>query len=376
MIQCRLLNTAGRSVADAPPAGARRRPWMKFRFSPLLALLLVAAAVAAPAGAAGFTIKMATLSPDGSPWDGFFESMGQDWEKGTDGRVSLTIYPGGVAGDEPDILRKMKIGQYHAAALSVSGLADISKDFTVFEIPLFFRSEREMFHVLQELTPGLRTRLDENGFVLLGWGYVGQVHFFTNRKARTVEEMQRLKIFTWAGDEAMTNWWRQGGFKPVALAATDIVTGLQTGMIDAIAVPPIYAMSVQFFKRAKYFADIPLIPMMGAVVVTKRAWNRVSEADREVLIKGGQRAESRIFDTIPTLEQTAIKLMGSQGLEVVPIVGTEVEDDWKRIAHSFADDMRGKVVPEAIFDRATELRDAYRKQQEAEAAAAASDSGR
>ena len=352
----------------------QRAPFL--RFSLLLALLLVAAA-AAPAGAAGFTIKMATLSPDGSPWDGFFESMGQDWEKGTDGRVSLTIYPGGVAGDEPDILRKMKIGQYHAAALSVSGLADISKDFTVFEIPLFFRSEQEMFHVLGELTPGLRAKLDEKGFVLLGWGYVGQVHFFTNRRARTVEEMQRLKIFTWAGDEAMTDWWRQGGFKPVALAATDIVTGLQTGMIDALAVPPIYAMSVQFFKRAKYFADIPLIPMMGAIVVTKRAWNRVSEADRKVLVEGGRRAENRIFETIPTIEQATIKLMASQGLEVVPIVGTEVEEDWKRIANDFAEDMRGKTVPEAIFDRATAVRDAYREQQEAEAAApAASDSGR
>ncbi len=351
------------------------------RFLRLLALLLaaaiIAAAAAAPAGAAGFTIKMATLSPDGSPWDGFFESMGEDWEKGTDGRVSLTIYPGGVAGDEPDILRKMKIGQYHAAALSVSGLADISRDFTVFEIPLFFRSEREMFHVLRELTPGLRTTLDEKGFVLLGWGYVGQVHFFTNERARTVEEMQKLRIFTWAGDEAMTNWWRQGGFKPVALAATDIVTGLQTGMIDALAVPPIYAMSVQFFKQAKYLADIPLIPMMGAIVLTKRAWNRISEADREVLFQGGERAENRIFDTIPTLEQTAIRLMGSQGLEVVPIVGTEVEDDWKRIARDFAEDMRGRTVPEAVFDRATAVRDAYRKQQEAEAAAtSASDSGR
>ncbi len=347
------------------------------RFLRLLAATIIAAAAAAPAGAAGFTIKMATLSPDGSPWDGFFESMGEDWEKGTDGRVSLTIYPGGVAGDEPDILRKMKIGQYHAAALSVSGLADISRDFTVFEIPLFFRSEREMFHVLRELTPGLRTTLHEKGFVLLGWGYVGQVHFFTNERARTVEEMQKLRIFTWAGDEAMTDWWRQGGFKPVALAATDIVTGLQTGMIDALAVPPIYAMSVQFFKQAKYLADIPLIPMMGAIVLTKRAWNRISEADREVLFQGGERAENRIFDTIPTLEQTAIRLMGSQGLEVVPIVGTEVEDDWKRIARDFAEDMRGRTVPEAVFDRATAVRDAYRKQQEAEAAAtSASDSGR
>ena len=347
------------------------------RLSPLLAALLVAAIAGGPAGAADFTVKMATLSPDGSPWDGFFESMGREWEAGTDGRVSLTIYPGGVAGDEPDILRKMKIGQYHAAALSVSGLADISKDFTVFEIPLFFRSEQEMYHVLKELTPGLRAKLDEKGFVLLGWGYVGQVHFFTNRRARTVGEMQRLKIFTWAGDEAMTDWWRQGGFKPVALAATDIVTGLQTGMIDALAVPPIYAMSVQFFKQAKFLADVPLIPMMGAIVVTRRAWNRISEEDREVLIEGGERAENRIFDTIPTLEQTAIKLMGSQGLEVVQIVGTEVEDDWKRIARDFAEDMRGRTVPEAVFDQATAVRDAYRKQQEAEAAApAASDSGR
>lgn len=349
------------------------------RFWPLLARLLPLslslAVVAAPAGAAGFNIKMATLSPDGSPWDGFFETMGQDWEKGTDGRVSLTIYPGGVAGDEPDILRKMKIGQYHAAALSVSGLADISRDFTVFEIPLFFRSEREMFHVLRELTPGLRTTLDARGFVLLGWGYVGQVHFFTNARARTVEEMQQLRIFTWAGDEAMTSWWREGGFKPVALAATDIVTGLQTGMIDALAVPPIYAMSVQFFKQARYLADIPLIPMMGAILVTKRAWNRISEADRKVLLDGGKRAENRIFETIPTLEQTAISLMGSQGLEVVPIVGTEVEDDWKRIAHDFAEDMRGKTVPEAIFDRATAVRDVYRRQQEAEAHAPAAEGG-
>jgi len=341
------------------------------RFWPLLAPFLLLAVVAAPAGGAGFTIKMATLSPDGSPWDGFFESMGQDWEKGSDGRVSLTIYPGGVAGDEPDILRKMKIGQYHAAALSVSGLADISEDFTVFEVPLFFRSEREMFHVLGELTTGLREKLDEKGFVLLGWGYVGQVHFFTNRRVTTVEEMRRLKIFTWAGDEAMTHWWRQAGFKPIALAATDIVTGLQTGMIDALAVPPIYAMSVQFFKQAKYFADIPLIPMMGAIVVTKRAWNRIDEEDRKVMVEAGRRAENQIFETIPSIEQATIKLMGSQGLEIVPIVGTEVEDDWKRVAKSFADDMRGDVVPAAIFDRATAIRDAYRRQQATDATTSA-----
>ncbi|MDE2977586.1 MAG: TRAP transporter substrate-binding protein DctP [Acidobacteriota bacterium] len=218
------------------------------RFLPLILIAAFVTLAARPVAGAGFAVKMATLSPDGSPWDGFFETMGRDW------------------------------------------------------------------------------------------------------------------IFTWAGDEAMTSWWREGGFKPVALAATDIVTGLQTGMIDALAVPPIYAMQVQFFKQARYFADIPLIPMMGAIVVTKRAWNRISEEDRDVMIAAGQRAEKSIFETIPTLEQTAIRLMGGQGLEVVPIVGSEVEDNWVEIANDFAASMRGRTVPEAIFDRAEAVRDAYRRQ--------------
>ncbi len=334
------------------------------RFFGLLALALGVLVLAPPADAAGFEVKMATLSPDGSPWDGFLKAMGRSWETGTDGRVSLAIYPGGVAGDEPDILRKMKIGQYHAAALSVSGLADISKDFSLFEIPLFFQDEEEMFHVLRQMTPSLRQSLDDEGFVLLGWGYVGQVHFFTNERARTVEEMQRLKIFTWAGDDAMASWWREGGFRAVSLAATDIAAGLQTGLIDALAVPPLYAMQVQFHKQAKYFADLPLIPMMAAVVVTRRAWNRISEADREVMLAGGARVEQQNFETIPELEQVAIGLMGGQGLEVVEIVGSEVEDDWTVIANSFADAMRGRTVPAEVFDRAKAARDAWRSRQD------------
>jgi TRAP-type C4-dicarboxylate transport system substrate-binding protein len=322
---------------------------------------LAATLIVGTASAAELEVKMATLSPENSPWDRILQEMGAQWQEATAGRVGLTVYPGGVAGDEPDILRKLRIGQYHAAALSVSGLVDIDESFTVFEVPLFYRDFDEMRFVLEELTPTLSERLREKGFVLLGWGYVGWVYFFTTERAQSVAEMKELKIFTWAGDEAMVQWWRRNGFKPVSIAATDISTALQTGMIDAISVPPLYAMQVQFFKQAPYMADIGLAPMMGAILISERAWNRIAESDRPALLEAGREAQRKVFETIPKLDATAIQLMSSQGLEVVEIEGTPSAQEWKVEAEKFAEAMRGDIVPVQIFDEAAAARKRWRE---------------
>lgn len=326
-------------------------------------LVLVVLCSAQEARAAGLKVKMATLSPENSPWDKILRDMGKEWEAETAGRVSLVIYAGGVAGDEPDIIRKMRIGQYHAGAVSVSGLTDIDKYFTVFSVPLFYRSFDEMAHVLEALTPTLRSRLDEKGFVLLGWGYVGWVYFFTTKPVHTVDDMKQLKIFSWAGDDAMVQWWQRNGFHPVPLAATDILTGLQTGMIEAVSIPPLYAMQVQYFRAAPYMADLGLAPMMGAILMSKRAWNRIDEQDRVKVTAAGKAAQGRVFKQIPPLDETAIKLMGTQGLTVINVKDSDNSQEWLNAAEQFADDMRGDIVPVAIFDEAMAARTAFRSKQ-------------
>ena len=324
--------------------------------------LSVLVLLALPVSTGAQRIKMATLSPEGSPWDTILERMGSQWSQGTDGRVSLQIYPGGVAGDEPDIIRKMKIGQYQAAAISVAGLADIHKDFTVFEIPLFYRDFDEMAAVLENLTPRLSQSLDEKGFHLLGWGYVGWVYFFITEPVATVQDMQALKILTLAGDETLVQWWRRNGFQPVALAATDILTGLKTGMVDAVTMPPLYAMQMQFYKSAPYMADLPLAPMMGAILISKRSWNRISAADQQALEKAAQAAQAQIFDQIPKLDETAIALMKGQGMTVLEINGSEHAEAWLEAAERFANDMRGTIVPVEVFDAAEAARAKHRAQ--------------
>ena len=333
------------------------RPRWTFLFALTTALLV------APAPAAErHTIKLATLVPAGSVWHKTLQAMGSDWKEATEGRILLRIYPGGVAGDDPDLIRKMRIGQLQAATVTVSGLSDIDPAFALFEIPIFFESYEEFFHVLTSLESELRRRLADKGFRLLHWGHAGWIYFFTSEPATTLEQFQNLGVFVWAGNDEMTAIWRDRGFRPVPLAATDILAGLKTGMFDALPSTPIAALSLQWFRSAPYMLDLGVTPLLGATLITERAWLRIDDADRTALQEAADRAGEIFATEIPEQDAKAIREMEARGLTVIPIVGAEAEAAWRTEAARFGERMRDAFVPPEIYDRAVELRDAYRGQ--------------
>jgi TRAP-type C4-dicarboxylate transport system substrate-binding protein len=326
-----------------------------------LTLILALTLGAAPAPAATL-VKMATLVPDGSIWHQILKEMEVEWGQVTEGRVTLRLYAGGVAGDDPDMVRKMRIGQLQGAALTSGGLTAIDDAFNVLQVPLFFESYEELVHVLEATRPFFAERLEEKGFVLLGWGHGGWVHFFSSQPVRTVEDLRRLKIFTWAGDQAFTNWWKANGFQPVPLAATDILTGLQTGMIQAFPTTPLAALSLQWFRQAPNMLGVPLAPFAGATVVTAATWKKISAADQEKLLQAARRAEDRQEEEIPRQDADAVAEMSKRGLTVnVPDAAARAK--WHAEARRFADSMRGGIVPQDVFDLVLRERDAYRGRQ-------------
>lgn len=328
------------------------------------AVLLVALSVVAgfdlAVGAQGRTIKLATLVPSGSIWDKTLKTMGSDWATATGGRVNLRIYSGGVAGDDPDMVRKMRIGQLQAATVTVSGLTEIDPAFALFEIPLFFDSYDELFAVLERLGPELERRLEERGFVLLHWGQAGWIYFFTNRPATTIEEFRRLKIFVWAGDGRLAGLWREHGFRPVPLAATDILTGLESGLFDALPATPIAALSLQWFRSAPHMIDIGVTPLVGATIVTEKAWKTISEVDRAAMLEAAARAGEEFAAEIPRADRQAIDEMTVRGLEVLS-VDAAARIAWQQLAVDFGEEMRRAFVPPEIYDLALAERDAYRE---------------
>ena len=197
-----------------------------------------------------------------------------DWAAGTQNRVTLRVYPGGVAGDEPDLVRKMRIGQLQAAAVTTAGLANIDPAFNVFNIPMFFTSYPELYATLTKLEPILRQRLEEKGFVLLSWGHGGWVYFFTKAPVNSVEGLRKTKMFVWAGDDRMVALWKSQGFNPVPLAATDIMSSLQTGMIDSYPTTPLLGLTLQWYRQTPNMVGMGMAPLVGELVMTKTAWPR------------------------------------------------------------------------------------------------------
>jgi TRAP-type C4-dicarboxylate transport system substrate-binding protein len=326
------------------------------------AVLALAVAALAPALAHGQPqiIKLATLVPEGSVWDKSMRDMGAQWSAGTQGRVVLRVYPGGVAGDEPDVVRKMRIGQLQAAAVTTAGLADIDPSFNVFNIPMFFTSYPELYATLDKLTPVLKQRLEEKGFVLLAWGHGGWVYFFTKQPVESVEELRKTKMFVWAGDDEMVAQWRRFGFQPVALAATDIMTGLQTGMIDAYPTTPLLGLTLQWYRMTPNMVGMGMAPLVGGLVMTKQAWAKIAEPDRARILESCRRLEHKLEDEVPRQDTLAVAEMKKRGLKVNAVSSANATQ-FRATAEQFAGGMKGVRVPPDILDLARRERDAFRQ---------------
>ena len=342
-------------AADAPRRGTFVSALAAFAAFALLAVAPVAARAQAPQ-----VIKLATLVPEGSVWDKALRTMGAEWATSTQNRVTLRVYPGGVAGDEPDVVRKMRIGQLQAAAVTTAGLASIDPAFHIFNIPMFFDSYPELYATLDALEPTLKQRLEAKGFVLLNWGHGGWVFFFTKNPVESVEGLKKTKLFCWAGDDQMAQQWKSLGFTPVPLAATDIMTGLTTGMIDAYPTTPLLGLTLQWYRTTPNMIGMGMAPLVGGLIMTKSAWMKISEADRAKILAAGEKMEAKLQTEVPKQDTTAVLEMEHRGLKVNQVSPANAKE-FRTMADQFTTGVPGNRVPPEILAAARKARDDFRK---------------
>jgi len=304
------------------------------------------------------TIKLASVVPENSIWDKNLKQMGAEWTQSTGGRVTLTVFAGGSQGDEATVLRKMRLDALQAASLTVVGLGTIDPAFNVFDVPFFFESYDELNEVTEKLTPAIKKRVEAKGFVLLNWGHGGWTEVFTKRPVQTVADLKKIKLYTSAGNDRMVQWFKANGFEPRAMAMTDIMTGLTTGMIEGLPTTPLAALLFQWYRQTPYMLDIGLAPVVGATVMTKKAWNAIPEADRPKLLDAAAGVQARLQADVPKQDAAAITEMSKRGLTVTKASGRE----WRSDLDALAKTLRGEMVPPDIFDLAVKARDAFRKQ--------------
>ncbi len=322
----------------------------------VLAFLLATAALSAQTT----IIRMGTLVPKGSPWHEILLNMGEEWKKSSGGKIELRIYPGGEQGDEPEMVQKIRIKKLQAVALSGAGLSGIDASVTALEIPMMLSSYEELDYVRDHISDRLEKGLAQHNFIVLNWGDAGWVHFFTKQPAMRPDDIRKMKLCVLQGDNSTFELYKINGFNPVALAATDILTGLQTGLIDAFQSPPLIALANQWFGGAKNMLDIQFAQLVGATVIDKSVWDKIPVQTQKDMLVSARKAGVALREEIRKAEANSIPIMQQFGLNLVK-PDAKAMAEWRQLAEGLWPKLRGTMMPADLFDQVKRLRDDYRK---------------
>jgi TRAP-type transport system periplasmic protein len=323
--------------------------------------LYLAVAVPPAAAQAPIVVKMATLVPDGSRWFLILKETAEKWKTISGGRVVVRLYPGGVAGDDPDVVRKMRLGTLSAGVLTSVGVAEIDKSVYALGVPLMYDSYDEVYYVLGKMRPKLEASLEAKGFVALNWADGGWVRFFAQKPVAVPDDLRAQKLFVWSGDPESLEVWRSAGFNPVPLPSTEIATALQTGLVTAMSAPPQMAVTSQYYTHAKNMTDMSWALLLGATVIAKATWEKIPADVRPALLDATREAGTRLQAEIRASSERDIEEMKKRGLNVVA-VDAKARALWRKATEAMYPKVRGAIVAPETFDEAMRYRDEYRKQ--------------
>src|ERR1017187_7647067 len=326
----------------------------------LAAAMFALATSSLPAAEKVVRINLGTLAPRGSSYHQSLQAMAEKWRQAPGGGVKLIIYPDGVQGGENDMVRLMRIGSLQAGLLTTTGLAAIEQgSFGLQGAPMIFHDFAEFEYVNDKLHPMLEKRMLDKGFVVLFWVDAGWIRFFSKEPLLTPDDLKRAKVFSWAGNTAQVDIMKHNGYNPVPLETSDILPALQTGLINAVPVPPIFALAAQMDTRAPHMLKINWAPMVGACVVSKDAWEKIPAEARTALLPAATQTGKEIRASSRTESDAAVEAMKKRGLKPTE-VSPEMETQWRTEIEKLYPEIRGRIVPAEIFDEVQRLVKEYR----------------
>ncbi len=233
---------------------------------------------------AATTLKIGVLAPEGSTWAEILKKMAKDVEDQTKGEVKFKVYYGGSQGDEPDVLRKVRVGQLHGGIFTGKTLGDIYGDVRVIELPFNFEGNRTRAQkVLKAMSPYFNNGLTKNKFHSLGYYELGLIYFVSQKQVGGLDSLKGKKIWSWEGDELVNTMINEMGLVTVPLPLPDVLASLSTGVIEAAYAPPMGIVALQWNTKIKYLVDFPLAYSVGAFLLSQKAWSSIPAAQQKVV---------------------------------------------------------------------------------------------
>ncbi len=317
----------------------------------LLALVLIFGQASETIAAQKTRIKFSTLAPEGSSWMKVMRLLEKELESVTGGEVGFKFYPGGVSGDEIDVIRKMHIGQVHAAGFTGVGLGQILPEVRVLDLPFLFRNDKEIETIYEKMNDYFTVRFEEKGYILLGWVPVGWIHFFSKEPVSSVASLRPKKAWMWEGDPLVQATYSGLGVSPHPLSVTDVLLSLQTGMVDTVYASPMGALALQWFTKVNYMSELRMANATGGVLITKRAFNRLPDKHKNAVREVSKRYLKKLVQKIQEDNNQSITIMKQNGLKITPLPNGRELEKFYAVGREVQNKMNGKLFGQAVLDQ-------------------------
>ena len=292
----------------------------------VLRLLLVSIGLLLTLQVNAVTFKIATLAPDGTAWMQAMRQGAAEIKKQTQNRVVFRFYPGGVMGDDKSVLRKIKIGQLQGGALTAGGIGQIYPDVLVYGLPFQFKDFQEVDFVRQNMDQQLLAGLEKKGYVSFGFTEGGFAYLFSQQAIQGPADLAGRKVWSPVGDTISRVGLESLGVTPIQLPLTDVLTGLQTRLIDTVGNSPVGTIALQWHTKVSYLIDLPLFYLYGALIVQNKAFKKLSAADQKIVRRVMQDVFVALNQQSRKDNEGARKALQQQGLQfIAPLV----QGDWQ-----------------------------------------------
>jgi len=327
---------------------------------PAASAVKAAAPPAAAPSAAKITIKIASIAPERSPWGKALEKVAADWERLSNGTVEVKVYAGSIAGNEQDVIRKIRIGSLQGGVFSNMGLAKIDPSLTVLSIPLLFHSRDEFNAVFDRLKPELEKTIESKGFKVMLWTLAGWVNFFTKDKVIYPDDLKKFKISVTADFPELEQVWKRMGFEVITGEANELLIQLQSGAASGAYLPPLFAASGQYFALTPHMFGPSLAPLVGALILGDRTWASIPAELHQPFLEAVAGAAKGLYDETMAVEADAVKMMKENGL-VVHDPPPDALVKWHEAADKAVEKLIGPVFSKELYDAVVGYLQEYRK---------------
>jgi TRAP-type C4-dicarboxylate transport system substrate-binding protein len=308
-----------------------------------------------------YVIKMGTLAPEGSTWMNMWKGVSKWVEEKTKGDIKFVTYPGGVMGDEPDMVRKLKLDQLQMGGFTVNGIYMIAPEMLVLELPFLFRDYGEVNYVRKKLFDRFNEFFLKRGFVLIAWIDQGLIRMYTKERVENLEQLRKQKMWVWAGEPVAIQTFKAWGVNPIPSSVPEALSSLQTGLVNAIYTSPLACVALQWYTQIKYIIDLDIRYEPAVVVENKSTYDKTPKEYQKYV-----REAMEIFldDFLREIQQSNVKsLVGMYEQGIKPVKWSEDEvKKLEELSRKVWYDLADKLYPRELLEEVIKTIEEYRRE--------------